>query len=166
MHWPKKSSSVSQIRCVRGHLVEEGQHQVLVRTDMEGGTLHVTNLRGHEKQGVIMWKVESRTGRQVITQVYGGRRCVATASRIAKGSGKDRDSFGFDFRVVAAIIFPPWGPLPGPAPSKLQSSIIQLLPLQSCHRAHSLIIPVFSLQTEGPISGAGQGARCWWHLRW
>lgn len=36
-----------------------------------------------------------------------GRRCVATASRIAEGSGKDRDSFSFDFRVVAPVIFPP-----------------------------------------------------------
>lgn len=36
-----------------------------------------------------------------------GRRCVATVSRIAEGSGKDRDSFGFDFRVVAAVISPP-----------------------------------------------------------
>lgn len=82
-------------------------------------------------------------------------RCVraATASRIAEGSGKDRDSFGFDFRVVAAVIPPPWGPLSGPGPDKLQCSIIQLLPLQSCHRAHRWIIPVFSLQTEGSISG-------------
>lgn len=32
---------------------------------------------------------------------------VATVSRIAEGSGKDRDSFGFDFRVVAAVIPPP-----------------------------------------------------------
>lgn len=38
-----------------------------------------------------------------------GRGCVgaAAASRIAEGSGKDCDSFGFDFRVVAAIIPPP-----------------------------------------------------------
>lgn len=93
-----------------------------------------------------------------------GRRRVATVSRIAEGSGKDRDSFGFDFRVVAAVISPPWGPLPGPASDKLQSSIIQLLPLHSCHRPHSLIIPVFSLQAEGPISGTNRPARCQWHL--
>lgn len=36
-----------------------------------------------------------------------GRRCVATASCVVEGSGKDRDSFGFDFPIVAAIIFLP-----------------------------------------------------------
>lgn len=78
---------------------------------------------------------------------------AATASRNAEGSGKDRDSFGLDFHIVAAVIPPPWGPLPGPDPDKLQRSIIQLLPLQSCHRAHRLEIPVFSLQTKGLFSG-------------
>lgn len=79
-----------------------------------------------------------------------GRRCVATASRVVEGSGKDHDSFGFDFSIVAAVIFLPWCPFLGPAPDKLKHSVIQLLPLHSCHRAHSLIIPVFSLQTEEP----------------
>lgn len=78
-----------------------------------------------------------------------GRRCGTTASRVVEGSGKDRDSFGFNFPIVAAIIFLPWGSFLGPAPDKLKR-IIQLLPLHSCHRAHSLIIPVFSLQTEEP----------------
>lgn len=36
-----------------------------------------------------------------------GRRCGTTASRVAEGSGKDCDSFGFDFPIVAAIIFLP-----------------------------------------------------------
>lgn len=35
------------------------------------------------------------------------RRCVATASCAVEGSGKGRDSFGFDFPIVAAIIFLP-----------------------------------------------------------
>lgn len=72
----------------------------------------------------------------------------------AEGSGKERDSFGFDFRVVGAIILPPRGPLPGPAPNELQGGVVQLSPLHSRHRAHSLIIPVFSLrETEGGVSG-------------
>ena len=73
---------------------------------------------------------------------------AATASRIAEGSGKDRDSFGFDFTIVAAIIPPPQGPLPGPGPDELESSIIQLLPLQVCKRANRLVIPLFSLWKE------------------
>lgn len=36
-----------------------------------------------------------------------GRRCVATESCVVEGSGKDHDSFGFKFPVVAAIIFLP-----------------------------------------------------------
>lgn len=32
---------------------------------------------------------------------------AATASRVAEASGKDRDSFGFDFNIVAAVIPPP-----------------------------------------------------------
>lgn len=51
--------------------------------------------------------MKSSRGRRVIKTSLWGRRCVATASRIAEGSGKDRDSFGFDFRVVAAVISPP-----------------------------------------------------------
>lgn len=77
---------------------------------------------------------------------------VATASWLAEGSGKDRESFGFDFWIVAAVILPPWRPLPGPGPNKLQSSVIQLLPLQFCQRAHRWVIPVFSLPTEGLMS--------------
>lgn len=77
----------------------------------------------------------------------------------AEGSGKERDSFGFDFRVVGAIILPPWGPLPWPAPNELQGGVVQLSPLHSCHRAHSLIIPVFSLwETEGGVSGVATPA--------
>lgn len=33
-----------------------------------------------------------------------GRRCVATASHVVEGSGKDRNSLGFDFPIIAAII--------------------------------------------------------------
>lgn len=78
----------------------------------------------------------------------------------AEGSGKERDSFGFDFRVVGAIILPPRGALPGPAPDELQGGVVQLSPLHSRHRAHSLIIPVFSLQeTEGGVSGAPAAGR-------
>lgn len=73
----------------------------------------------------------------------------------AEGSGKERNSFGFDFRVVGAIILSPRGALPGLAPDKLQGGVVQLSPLHSRHRAHSLIIPVFSLrETEGGVSGA------------
>lgn len=74
----------------------------------------------------------------------------------AEGSGKERDSFGLDFRVVGAIILPPRGPLPGLASNELQGGVVQLSPLHSRHRAHSLIIPVFSLRggTEGGVSGA------------
>lgn len=64
----------------------------------------------------------------------------------AEGSGKERDSFGLDFRVVGAIILPPRGPLPGLASNELQGGVVQLSPLHSRHRAHSLIIPVFSLR--------------------
>lgn len=77
---------------------------------------------------------------------------AAAASRIAEGSGKDRDSFGFDFCIVAAVIPPPWGPPTGPGADKLQSSVIQLLLILSCHRAHRLKIPVFSLQAKEPFT--------------
>lgn len=140
MHLPKKY----QFSQMREHPVEERQHWILGRMS---GTLYVTK---NEKSSCVECNPVEEGG---LLHSLWGRRCVANASRIAEGSGKDRDSFSFDFRVVAPVIFPPWGPLPGPAPDKLQSSIIQFLPLQSCHRAHSLIIPVFSLWREGPISG-------------
>lgn len=118
------------------------------RGSMRGEYWHyIWQIWRNEKQGVIICKVKSSREGELLHSLW-GRRCggyrAATASRIAEGSGKDRDSFGFDFRVVAAVIPPPWGPLPGPGPDKLQSSVIQLLPLQFCQRAHRLIIPVFS----------------------
>lgn len=92
---------------------------------------------------------------------------AVAASRLAEGSGKDCESFGFDFCVGAAVIPPPWCPLPGPAPDKLQSSIVQLFPLHSCHRAHRLVIPVFSLQTREDVSRTNLGTHLWltdgWH---
>lgn len=51
--------------------MEEGQHQVLVGTDIEGYITCDKSEGGHKKQGVIVWKVKSRRGGQVITQVYG-----------------------------------------------------------------------------------------------
>lgn len=68
-------------------------------------TLHVTNLRSRETRSHRMWRAE---GCYRLLGAGGGARAgAATASRIAEGSGKDRDSFGFDFRVVAAVIPPP-----------------------------------------------------------
>lgn len=72
------------------------------------GTLYVTNVEEMSDKESSYAGCNPVEGGGLLHSLW-GRRCdgVATASRIAEGSGKDRDSFGFDFRVVAAVIPPP-----------------------------------------------------------
>ena len=55
----------------------------------------------------------------------GGRELSATVSGVAEGSGKDGESFGFDLRVVAAVISRPAGTaLPRASPAELQRGVV------------------------------------------
>lgn len=139
----QKSKNFSKCWLVRGHSVGAETVSSTGRVDIERYII------GDKSEAMAF--AEWNPAEHDRLSLHGcGRRCAATASRVVEGSGKDSDSFGFDFPIVAAIFLLPWGPFLGPSPDKFKWSIIQLLPLHSCHRAHSLIIPVFSLQTEEP----------------
>lgn len=71
---------------------------------------------------------------------------VATVSRLAEASGKNRGSFSLNLSVVAAVtVGPPEASLPVSTVEKLKGGVIQLLPLHASHRANRLVITVVSL---------------------
>lgn len=71
---------------------------------------------------------------------------VATVSRLAEASGKNRGSFSLNLSVVTAVtVGPPEASLPVSTVEKFNGGVIQLLPLHASHWANRLVITVVSL---------------------
>lgn len=80
------------------------------KRQLTASELYITSYISETKKSSSAGRRPVKKMKELIHSLWCGRWMyfgAATAFRIAEGSGKDRDSFGFDFLVVAAVIPPP-----------------------------------------------------------